>query len=186
MVQARVTWHHFWVVLICFTVCSLDPQPTPNVWQTGNRTRPWQNPAWATAGSQPTSGAATPQIPQGNTDWPSLPGANQPSQQSSPTISYSHVVSPASQRPQNVPSSPSPQRHNNNGQQNSQRNTHKQSRPSSQATSSQNKTQPTDNELAELSEKLFSDDLSNTGRNIRISIQSRTQSNSLVDEAPQP
>lgn len=37
-----------------------------------------------------------------------------------------------------------------------------------------------------LSEKLFEDDTSNAGKNIRINYQSRTQSNSLTDEASEP
>lgn len=173
------------VTYLARSVCGLDPQPTANVWQTANNTRPWHNPAWATPGSQPASNTGTPQIPQGNSDWPSLPGAKQPSQQPSPTVSYSSIVSPTNQRTQNGATSPSPQRFNPNGQQTPQRNTYKQPRPTSQASFPQNRTKTTDQELSELSEKLFNDDVSNTGRNIKISIQSRTQSNSLVDEAPQ-
>lgn len=127
-------------------------------------------------------------VPVSDAEWPSLAGARKPTQQTqlpSPNTSYSNVVSPSNQRPETAVTTPRPPRHNNQkgsqdsvrrGQYNNQR------RPQSAL----NATRTTDNELTSLSEKLFDDDVSNTGSNIRLNYQSRTQSNSLVDVAPQP
>ena len=123
-------------------------------------------------------------------EWPSLTGARKPAEQTglprpSPSISYSNVVSPSSQRAQSAASTPRPQ-HQNNQQGSHDLQSRRQQNQQRRQQSALNGTRPTDDELTTLSEKLFSDDVSNAGDNIRLNFQSRTQSNSLVDVAPQP
>ncbi|XP_026283934.1 endoribonuclease CG2145-like [Frankliniella occidentalis] len=162
----------------------LDPQPQGNVWKSGNTSRPWQNPGWASS-TQTYNPVTQPPSKDQNSEWPSLSGGRQEVQQNrqpSSGVSYSRTVSPTNQRTGSTgglrPSSQRP--YNQNGQ---QRSTYK---PPSPVSASHNRTRTTDQELTTLSEKLFDEDVNNVGQNIRLNYQSRTQSNSLKDAAPEP
>lgn len=158
------------------------------LWKTSNTSRPWQNPAWATSNNPSLDSPVTQKSPGlgANSEWPSLSGSRQPTQQPNrpnPSISYSGIVSPPNQRNQNAATTPTSHRYTSQG--GSNKNTQNHRGPPSSSTMSQNRTRITDQELTALSEKLFDDDSSNLGSNVRLNFQSRTQSNSLKDEAPE-
>ncbi|KAK3923087.1 Poly(U)-specific endoribonuclease-like protein [Frankliniella fusca] len=165
----------------------LDPQPQTSVWKTGNSSRPWQNPGWASSTQSISNPVTQTPTKDQNSEWPSLSGGRQegqPTRQPSSGVSYSRVVSPPNQRTESTGSRPSTRRPFNQNTQH--RSTIKPASPVPLSALSHNRTQASDQELTALSEKLFDEDISNPGKNIRLNYQSRTQSNSLRDAAPEP